>query len=189
MGMDFASGRWPCVIGAVDRRDYLKARHMAYGLPHFAAMDYMNQNLPADSKVLFLGEAQGYYCDRDHVAATIFDYNPFWVAARQAVDSEDLLARVRKMGITHIFVSAIALYAYASQDNVLPRDVIDRHIFGEFWERYLEKVSEIRQRDPDGRTNAWLFVFKLRNAPVSQGLTLAENVPRNVLADVRRANR
>lgn len=186
MGMEFASGRWPQLIGIYNRSTYLKQQHMGYGAPHYAAMEYINQNLPPDAKVLFIGEPRTFYCERDFVAATVFDNNPFWVAAGEAKTAEDLLASARKLGITHIFVNAISLYSYSDRPAVMPRDIIAGKIFNDFWNYYTEQLFENISKSADGKTAGWLTVYKLRDRPNDDPGTFPQNPSRAILETVQR---
>jgi hypothetical protein len=165
LGSESNSGLWPQLLGNGSRNDYLKNRHMQYPAPYYSAMEYINQSLPANAKVLFLGEPRTYYCERDSVSATVFDHNPFWIAARESHSVEDLFERVKKMGVTHILVSADQLYSNADRPTVMPKDIIAGKVFGDFWNRCVEKVFEDLQRSPDGSTKLWLIVYKLRDKP------------------------
>jgi hypothetical protein len=188
MGIDVFSGRWSQIIGAQSRSDYLKRDRMSYGIPYFAAMEHVNAVLPPDAKVMFLGEPRGYYCERDHIAATVFGHNPFWVAVRAAKTPEAISASLKALGVTHLFVSVSALCRYGNRAGVLPRDLIGGEVFGAFWERFLDKVFEYHKESPGDPTNAWLVVYRLREAPNGDPRTFPENTPRSALAMILRAS-
>jgi hypothetical protein len=181
MGADFGSGLWSQLVRNADRSAYLGTWHMHYPSPYYPAMAYINQNLPPDAKVLFLGEPRTFYCERDSVAATVFDRNPFWEAAQEARSSEELFQRVRRSGITHIFVSANALYSNADRPNVMPKDIVAGQVLGDFWNRSLEKIFEDRQKSQDGATHNWLIVYKLLDKPRENLAVPLENPLRIVL--------
>ena len=144
-------------------------------------MEYINERLPADAKVLFLGEPRAYYCERDFIAATVFDNNPFWVAARGAHSAEELLARAQKLGITHLFLNVNALYSNASRPTVMPKDIVMGKAFGDFWARYLEVVFEDRKKSVGGATTGWLIVYKLLDRPAADPRLSPGNPFRDVL--------
>jgi len=189
MGSAHASALWPLLLGHASRSDYLKAEHMGYGAPYYAAMEYINQHLPPDAKVLFLGDSRGYYCERDFIAPTVFDRHPFWDAAKDARSAEELLDQVKRLGITHIFVSANELYGNAGRPTVMPKDIIAGKVFGDFWDRCLEKVFEDRQRSKDGATTNWLIVYRLLDKPGNYLPGPSENPPRIILESARRQAR
>jgi len=74
--------------------------------PEYATMRYMNENLPADVRILFiyLGN-RGYYCDREYV----FDMNNNRSTLHQLVKMSDkpekILGGLREMGITHLLIN------------------------------------------------------------------------------------
>lgn len=74
-------------------------------LNYYPAVSKCLNNLPDNSKVLFLGETRGYYCRKASVVPTVFDKHPL-IAAANASDTPgrlfDVLARG---GFTHIFVN------------------------------------------------------------------------------------
>jgi hypothetical protein len=188
LGTDNFSGRWSQILGARSRSDYLKADRMSYGgIPYYAAMEYINQTLPPDAKVLFLGEPRSYYCERDHIAATVFDHNPFWRAARAARTPAELAASLQAMGVTHIFVGVAALFRYSGRAAVLPRDIVDGKLFGDFWGRYLDKLFEYHNETQGDPKSTWLAVYRLRAAPNQDPRAFPENTPRRALELVRSA--
>jgi 4-amino-4-deoxy-L-arabinose transferase-like glycosyltransferase len=66
---------------------------------------WMNENLPADAKVLYVGEARAYYAKQSVVYSTAFDRNPLTAISRAAKTTEDLVATLRAQGITHVYVN------------------------------------------------------------------------------------
>jgi hypothetical protein len=170
LGSRSATGIWPQILDNTSRSVYLKTSHLQYPSPYYAAMEYINQSLPREAKVLFLGESRSYYCERDFVAATVFDHNPFWVAAQEAQSADDLFGRVKNMGITHIFVSANTLYIFANRRTVMPKDIVAGKMFEDFCNRYLETVFDSHQQSKDGAMHNWLVVYRLLDKPNSSHL-------------------
>jgi 4-amino-4-deoxy-L-arabinose transferase-like glycosyltransferase len=86
--------------GTVSRAEYIE-RYRS----EFPAMQYINEKVPLDARILFLFMGKrGYYCDR----AYIFDMNnsrsmikEFLKASHSA---EDLLVRIQGSGITHLLI-------------------------------------------------------------------------------------
>ena len=180
-GVDNNLGIWSQVLGKSSRSEFLKTTHASYPAPYYSAMEYIDQHLPLNAKVLFLGESRGYYCNRDYIAATVFDNNPFWIAARESTTPGDLAAKVRSLGITHIFLNTSSLYTYVSRDTVAPRDVIGGKVFGEFWNQYLEKIFDESRRGTNGGTDYIVSVYRLRDKPVKDSRLFPENMPLVVL--------
>lgn len=185
MGSDDASGRWAVISGRISPTDYLKSPHMAYPAPPYAAMEFIRSQLPQNAKVLFLGDSRAFYCERDFIAPTVYDYNPFWVAAGAARKPEELAASLKNLGITHLFVSANLLYRFSGQANMFPKEIIGGTVFGEFWARYLENIFEERTRSVKGTTTSWLVVYKLRDAPTRDSTKFPQNLPKEILQEIR----
>jgi len=177
-----ALGKWDVLRDRVSRTVYLENEHISYGAPYYAAMVFINK-LPRNAKVLFLGESRSYYCERDRIASTAFDHNPFWTAVRAAQSAGDIHARVKALGITHVFVNAGQLSVHSAFPAVMPRDLIVTAKFGEFWARYLRKVFEKRETTTKGDISGSLIVYELRDAPTDD----AKSFPGNPFWDVLRA--
>jgi hypothetical protein len=97
---------------------------------------WMNENLPAGAKVLYIGEARAYYAKQSVVYSTAFDQNPLTAMSRAARTPEELLAAMRTQGITHVYVNYPELnrlrhgYSYMTEANwSLIKDVLDQEQF------------------------------------------------------------
>jgi hypothetical protein len=180
-------GQWHVLRGKMSRFQYLTEQRVTYGLPYYAAMDWIDRNLPHDAKVLFLGESRAFYCERDFVAATIYDYNPFWVAAQKAQTAKALRQWLDDEGITHIFLSARQLHFRYDSPAVLPRDTVLRPQFMEFWATFTELLWE--ERKDGGENPRWLGVYSLRGEPKSDPKTFTHNPARFVLEVLGRQKR
>lgn len=158
-------GQWAYLRGEVSKADYLKSQRVTYGLPYYSAAEFMNRELPKDAKVLVLGESRTYYIERDCVAATVFDYNPFWLAVRESKDAEELLGKVRALGITHVFLSTRQLLYREYARNVFPREEARSPAFQVFWGKYLRR--EFEERADGGGEPRWLTVYSVKSEPNS----------------------
>ena len=65
---------------------------------------WMNKNLPAESKVLYIGEARAYYSRPNVVWATAFDQHPLSGMMTGVTNASELLQVLRDRGVTHIYV-------------------------------------------------------------------------------------
>ncbi len=93
--------------GTEEREEYLLSfaeRHDGR-LYQYPVFDYINRALPADARILFVGENQGYYCDRDFAGASPFDTNPIVTAANRSEVPGDLAVWLRQEGFTHVLVN------------------------------------------------------------------------------------
>jgi hypothetical protein len=156
-------GEWSYLRGRISMEAYLDAERVTYGLPYYTAAQFINRELPRDARVLVLGESRTFYIERDVIASTVFDYNPFWLAARDSKTPEELLSRVRAMGITHVFLSVEQLLYRANSAGVMPRDVVRSPVFRAFWGKYLRRLFEDRKEVDNHKR--WLAVYEVRDAP------------------------
>ena len=181
LGEDWNMGRWGVLSGRQSAADYLKSEHMSYGAPYYSAMEYINQNLPKDAKVLFLGESRAFYSERNFVAATVFDDNPFWVEAGKAKTAAELYSKVKAMKVTHLFLSVTRLYTYAAMPTVMPRDVVGGKVFNDFYDSYLQVIFNEQKLGSNGKTNAWLIVYEIKDKSEKSSAITAMKNPFQVL--------
>ena len=156
-------GQWEYLKGKVARDAYLTTQRVTYGLPYYAAARWVNENAPPGSKVLLIGESRGYYLERDFIAATVYDHNPFWTDAAAAKDDDDLRARLAARGVTHLLLSARQLHFRAAVPAVLPRELAGGDLVDRFLRRWTQTGFD--ERVDDGSQPRWLTVYSLRETP------------------------
>ncbi|MBI5242192.1 MAG: glycosyltransferase family 39 protein [Elusimicrobia bacterium] len=156
-------GQWLFLEGRVSKTDYLMTQRVTYGLPYYSAAEFMNRELPRDARVLVLGESRAFYIERDVIAATVFDHNPFWLAVRESKTPEELLSKVRGLGITHIFLSARQLAYREHSPGIFPRDAARNPAYQVFWGKYLRTIFE--DRVDSGENARWLSVYEVLEKP------------------------
>jgi hypothetical protein len=104
--------------------------------------------VPRDAKVLFLGEAQMFYCRRAHEASTVFDTNALEEVVRAARAPEEIRDALQKQGVTHLYVDTAELrrlqttyrYLYQGQERLGMLDGFNWELFGRFAKEYLRPV-------------------------------------------------
>ncbi len=69
--------------------------------PHLA---YINQNLPADARILLLNTNHGFHCHRTFYADSFFEASQVGDWLRGAATPEELRGRLAEYGITHVLV-------------------------------------------------------------------------------------
>ncbi len=86
--------------GAVTRDEYIAKYRSEY-----PAMQYVNKNLPAESRLLFifLGK-RGYYCNREYIPDTHEQVTNLYNTVKKADSPDDLRSGFNKMGVTHLMV-------------------------------------------------------------------------------------
>lgn len=88
------------IDGEVSKDEYLTLR-----CPEYPAMKYINMNLPASARILFLFVGKrGYYCDRDYVLDRQHGRSELLRLAVGSKDARDLAAALSGKGITHLLV-------------------------------------------------------------------------------------
>jgi hypothetical protein len=73
---------------------------------YYPAAAQINRHLPADARILLVGEGRGYYIERAYAASTPFD--PILVerlAARAVRERLGLAALLRREGFSHLLVN------------------------------------------------------------------------------------
>ena len=67
--------------------------------PEYPAMQYVNENLPPDSRLLFLFMGKrGYYCDRDYIPDTGGQLNRLYALIIKSGQSRKTSARIQETG-------------------------------------------------------------------------------------------
>lgn len=93
--MQFISGR-------TNQKEYISK--ILYIYP---AIDFINTYLPQNSKVLFIAEARTFYCKKNFLANTPLDKNIIVEISSKSKSPEDILDRLKEMGVTHILYNVI----------------------------------------------------------------------------------
>ena len=85
--------------GRLTRDAYLE-RNVSY----YAAARWASRHLDSSSRVLYLGEGRGYYCDVAHVTQG-FTHPPLLITIAQKAKGQQLGQALRQRGYTHLLVS------------------------------------------------------------------------------------
>lgn len=98
VGLSLLSQEAPVVFGQVSREDYITR-----GFEPYPAMQFINTELPANSKIVMYGNPLGFYCDKPYLwgeptHGTAIPYDTFHSA-------DDLRAYLHKIGVTHILIT------------------------------------------------------------------------------------
>jgi hypothetical protein len=78
------------------------------------AQEFINENLPADAKILMVFMNHTLYLEREAVYDSFLEASPFLMAAEKARGGGELYALARRWGVTHVHVH------HAYEDNVWP---------------------------------------------------------------------
>ncbi|MCD6521958.1 glycosyltransferase family 39 protein [Candidatus Calescamantes bacterium] len=92
-------------FGKVALRLEERDKYLEEKLYFYPAMEFINQNLPRNSKILFVGDNQTYYCARDYLSFSPLDHNPFAELVKVSSSLKEIKTSLQKWGITHIYVN------------------------------------------------------------------------------------
>jgi 4-amino-4-deoxy-L-arabinose transferase-like glycosyltransferase len=96
-----------------------------HGVDYYPVMQYVNRELPADAKILFVGESRGYYCARDYELYTVIvniDDRDLLLRnlIRASQTATEVVAQLRQRQITHVLFNMNEMARFTKQ--YLPRD-------------------------------------------------------------------
>jgi hypothetical protein len=154
---------WRVVGGMVSEHDYLAEAHLSYPRPDYEGLVWMNDNLPAGSKVMMSGDARTHYTRIPVVPASLFDVQPIVEIARTAHNGNEVAERLGKKGVTHLFVNvgeAIRTESYKPfQWEKNTWAVVD-----DFWRGHLRLIWSSVAGPPRFKA---LFIYEVRPSRVS----------------------
>ncbi|MGV8041977.1 MAG: hypothetical protein AB2L07_18595 [Thermoanaerobaculaceae bacterium] len=82
------------------------ATFLAERLPHFEAARWVAAHTPERAtRLLLVGETQGYYFARDYEPVSAYDRHPLVAWAEASAGAADLDTRVRQLGFTHVVLN------------------------------------------------------------------------------------
>jgi hypothetical protein len=87
-------------LGREERDSYLSRQ-----LDHYEAATFVRTHVPADARLLFIGEARPYYFSREAVAPYPFDRHPLDAWVREAESPKILAERLAHEKITHVILN------------------------------------------------------------------------------------
>lgn len=114
-----------------------------HGVEYYPVIQYVNREIPENSKILFVGESRGYYCERDYLLYTVIvgiDDNEL-ILRRLIVESQntkEVIQKLHQMKITHILLNKSEMRrftrTYLSRDSFFGfQTEKDRNIFRELF--------------------------------------------------------
>lgn len=149
-------GAWKVAYGRATKADYLLHEHPSYNAPYYAGAKFINENLPQDAVVLFIGEERGYYCERKFITASVLDVNPMLDLANSSAHAADLLANLKRRNITHLLVNTGSEHYHRWLESLAPESRIK-------YENFLKQKAELIFNHAHDLPNdrAWVQVYKL----------------------------
>lgn len=157
-------GTWKVAYGRISKSDYLLHEHPAYNAPYYAGVQFINQNLPQNTTVLFIGEERGFYCERKFITASVFDTNPIVNLANTASNSADLANKLQHKGITHLLINTGSEHYQTWKKNLSPESLSKFENLLRHNARLLFNAH--KDYAPNDRT--WVQVFQIVTDPVPE---------------------
>jgi hypothetical protein len=123
----------PYLVGLETREAYLSRRLGA----HYATMQRINEDLPAEATIVFLWEPRTYYCQCDCRPDSILDTFPHLV--HQYGSAEAIAQAWRQAGVTHVLIHRSGL------DFMLGKtpETVDTTVLAELEARFLHPVFDV----------------------------------------------
>ena len=97
IGGQLLSQETPVVFGQVTHDDYI-----THGFGPYPAMQFINTQLPANSKIVMYGNPLGFYCDKPYFWGDAI--HGIYIPYDKLHSADDLRAYLHKLGVTHILV-------------------------------------------------------------------------------------
>ena len=139
-GLDFLRiDPLPYLAGRESRDEFL-TRNLGQ---HYAAMQYINENLPSGAKILFLWEPRSYYCQRQAQPDAILET---WKHLVYEYGSVDAIARhLADEGYTHVLLhqKGLEFVVEAGMDPITGEDV-------RLWEDLASDYLTVVHREGEG---------------------------------------
>ncbi len=79
--------------------------YLSRQLEHFDAARFVQQKLPRDAKLLFIGETRPYYFFREALAPTAYDQHPLQHWVQEAASPKALAVHLAREGFTHVVLN------------------------------------------------------------------------------------
>ena len=115
--------------GALSRDEYITKYRFEY-----PAMQYVNDNLPANALILFLFIGKrGYYCDRQYIPDTVGQLKSLHRLVELSNDSEKIWLGLRKKGITYLMIQMGFFSRWANDSFILEK----RQVLQDFFKNHL----------------------------------------------------
>ncbi|HAH31806.1 MAG TPA: hypothetical protein DCL44_05780 [Elusimicrobia bacterium] len=132
----YSQERWRPLLGLETKREYLSSQS---ALP-YAAVEFINDGLTPEAKTLIVGDSRSFYFKKDFIASSVFDKTPVveWSAASKT--GEELYARMKSEGVTHILLNTAEAIRLGRTYGMFYWDSRARDVFNVFWNAHLKEV-------------------------------------------------
>jgi len=136
----YIQGGWQVVVGKQSKKDFLSTTHSSYPYGYYAAMEFVNKNLPKDAKVLFIGDGRSFYIDRIPVVSSAHDMTPIVEFSKSSKSAAELHLKIKQEGITHIFFNMGEAIRLGKSYKMFQWDEQSLKVYDEFWKKYVKEI-------------------------------------------------
>ncbi len=120
-------------------KEYLSTQRPSYPCPYYQVADWVNKNLPLDSKILLLGETRGLFFERKYLTHGVLEYSPLVETLKKVNSAEELYKEFKKQKITHILLNVPEAKRLSGYDNFY-FELKEFKIWVEFWNKYIKEI-------------------------------------------------
>ncbi|MCB4792622.1 MAG: hypothetical protein LHV68_12160 [Elusimicrobia bacterium] len=159
-------------LGLVSKNEQLsKGKGIgSYVSPNYAAIDWVNNNLPEDSYILFIGETRGIYCKRKFLTHTVSEFVPIVELVKTCKNEDEVYNKLKEQGFTNILINVREVYRLKGY-NLYYWNGDEWERFNLFWNKYMKEVFNAD----------WVFVYQLQ--PYNKD-DRTRQIPHNYLAEI-----
>ena len=151
--MDSNRAKLPVYLGSKGFDEYLAHTVISYPTPPYAGYKFLNEQTPANAKVLIYGESRGFYLNREAVISSPDQRSELEAWADQAADAAALARKIRQEGVSFILVNGAEMTRMKQAPRVTPAGL---RVLDDFWKRYTGRAFGVL--DPKDR---WVGVYSL----------------------------
>lgn len=159
----YSQGRWRPLTGAVTAEDYLSHTQPTYPYSGYSGLKFMNEKTAPGAKVLLIGDERSYYLKKDFIVSSVYDRTAVVEYAAASKDGEDLYARLRADGVTHLLLNTAEAIRLGGNYRTFYWDERARGVFYAFWERHVKEVfhfDEVQNGQPINRVSVYELAEK-----------------------------
>jgi hypothetical protein len=128
--------------------------------PPHSGFHYIHNNTPDDAKVVLFGDARHFPLQRDHLAPSADQRSILEVWANAARTKENLRARFRDAGITHILVNHAEIFRNRTALRFSPNG---KKALDEFW-----ACCTLKEFEQGDKQDFWVAVYRVLDGPQAE---------------------
>jgi len=156
----YSQGRWRPLTGAVTAEDYLSHSQPTYPYACYSGIKFINEKTGPGSKTLMIGDEKSFYFKKDYIVSSVYDKTAIVEYSAASKDGEDLYARLRKDGVTHLLLNTADAIRLGRDYKMFYWDDRARGNFYAFWERHTKEVFAFEEAQ-GGRIFNRIAVYEL----------------------------